>query len=79
MKRYLVFYGEIYYPKGGMNDFIGDSDTLEAAKECVLNAEKARSSGQYRLDTWAMIYDTEQREIVYVIIFDYPGHPGKEL
>lgn len=31
MKNYLVFKIEAYYPGGGMNDLIGDFDTLEEA------------------------------------------------
>lgn len=31
MKRYLAFYGDIYYPSSGMGDFVGDYDTVEEA------------------------------------------------
>jgi menaquinone-dependent protoporphyrinogen IX oxidase len=32
MKRYLLFAGEDYYPRGGWSDFIGDFDTIDEAK-----------------------------------------------
>lgn len=35
MKRYLAFRGTIFYAAGGMNDFLGDFDTLEEAQEAV--------------------------------------------
>ena len=33
MKRFLAFRGAIHYAAGGMNDFLGDFDTLEEAKK----------------------------------------------
>lgn len=33
MKRYLLFAGDQYYPRGGMYDLRGDFDTLEEAVE----------------------------------------------
>lgn len=38
MKRYTLFVYNQFYPKGGMNDFIGSSDTLEG---CVPILKKA--------------------------------------
>jgi hypothetical protein len=32
MKRFWLFAGEDYYPRGGMEDFIGDFDSLDEAK-----------------------------------------------
>lgn len=32
MKRFLLFAGASYYPRGGWNDFQGDFDTLEEAQ-----------------------------------------------
>jgi hypothetical protein len=31
MKRFLVFYGDQYYPAGGWGDFKGEFDTFEEA------------------------------------------------
>lgn len=30
MKRFLVFAGPLYYPRGGWEDFKGDYDTIES-------------------------------------------------
>ena len=35
MKRYLLFVGQRYYAKGGMEDFLGDFDELETAKAYI--------------------------------------------
>lgn len=35
--KYLVFGGDSFYPGGGMDDFLFDSDSLEAAKKRVLD------------------------------------------
>lgn len=35
MERYMLFSFDTYYPSGGMSDFIGSYDTIEAA----MNAE----------------------------------------
>jgi len=69
MKRYLLFYGEIYYACGGMDDFLGDYDTIEEAKKAVeekINADKyydtIEEMWQYK---WAHIWDTETRSEVW--------------
>jgi endonuclease IV len=33
MKRYLLFLGDTYYPRGGWGDYQMDFDTLEEAKQ----------------------------------------------
>lgn len=68
MKRYLAFYGNEYYPMGGMEDFVGDFDTEEDAKDAIIKAKKLNN----RIDEgwaydWAQIYDTEIKRIVYEI------------
>lgn len=35
MKNYLAFFGSVYYPSGGMDDFLNDFDTLEEAIEAI--------------------------------------------
>jgi len=35
MKQFMAFYGSIYYPSGGMDDFIGDYDTQEDALAAI--------------------------------------------
>lgn len=64
MKKYLAFYGEIYYPSIGMGDFIGDFDTLEEAIEHInkTNLDKDKGLWDYH---WGSIYDTELKEEVW--------------
>jgi hypothetical protein len=70
MKRYLAFYGSVYYPSGGMEDFIGDYDTEKDALNAI--TEKLNTDKDY-YDTeekrwqycWAHIYDTETRKEVW--------------
>lgn len=53
MKRYLLFFGDIYYASGGMNDLEGDFDTIEEAeKRC-----KELLAGEPVL-VWFHIFDT---------------------
>jgi hypothetical protein len=59
MKKYLVFAFWTYYPSGGMEDFIGDTDTLEEAKEMF----KSEQAGKAYME--GHIYDTVAREIVW--------------
>jgi len=39
MKRYWIFYGDHYYPSGGIGDFAIWFDTLEEAKEYLLTTD----------------------------------------
>ena len=55
MNRFLVFSFPEFYPNGGMDDFIGDFDTLEEAKKALLNGEY--STGH--------VYDTTERKIIF--------------
>lgn len=58
---YLVFTGECYYAKGGMNDFKGVFDDLPtAASYC---AERLRERGQHA-DEWFQIVDRSTMQIV---------------
>lgn len=59
MKRYLAFFGQTYYPMGGMNDFIGDFDTVEEAKERI---EEELDDWSYE---WCQVYDTQTKTEVY--------------
>lgn len=63
MKRYLVFIGDCYYPDGGMDDFEGDFDTLEEAKDFI--TEKANKENFSWKITWAHIWDTETKSQVW--------------
>lgn len=56
MKRFLLFGGDTYYPRGGMDDFKGDYDTIDEAKnEALLK----------RYCDWIHIYDQETRQFVF--------------
>lgn len=39
MKRFLLFWGDIYYPSGGWGDFKGSYDTIEEALDKCTKAE----------------------------------------
>ncbi len=54
MKKYLLFSGDMYYPCGGWDDFQGEYDTIEEAKEI---AEKQG-------DEWWQIVDLATREVI---------------
>lgn len=52
MKRYQLFAGDVYYPRGGAADYCGDADTLEEAQ--AWGAEHGESD-----DTWWNVLDAE--------------------
>ncbi len=69
LSRYLLFYGDKYYPSGGMEDFKKDFDTTEDAIIWLDEYVKANKiyvtveeEWKYR---WAHIYDFHQRKIVW--------------
>ena len=64
MKQYLAFYGAIYYPSGGMDDFIGDFDTKEEAIEFIRVTNMKEDDGDFEYN-WANVYDTKDRIEVY--------------
>lgn len=57
MKRFLLFAGDQYYPRGGWDDFIKDFDSLESAIEHVARRNVLRG--------WIHIVDTESKSIVW--------------
>jgi len=72
MKQYLVFYGYNYYPHAGMEDFIGDFDSLEEAKS-VLIAKAREYTGAEDADiermfgnnsVWGIVWDSITRQSV---------------
>ncbi len=70
MKRYLAFYGMNYYPCGGMDDFIGDFDSLEACKNAIISRYNSvdRLDRGTRQDNWHQIWDTkENKEVIFKI------------
>ena len=61
MKQYFAFYGDYYYPGGGMKDFVGDYDTKNEAIEAI---ENAHSYGDWE-NSWGHIWDTKDMIKVY--------------
>lgn len=71
MKPYLLFAGETYYPKGGMNDFQGDFDTiLEAQKLFNKNYE----SNKYNSWEWCQVVEITTLKVLFEVGTPY----GKE-
>jgi hypothetical protein len=67
MKRYLAFYGDNYYPHGGMNDFVGSYDTLDEAKDAVQVEHIRRTNPPHKWkgsDMWAHIFCSKHEEDV---------------
>jgi hypothetical protein len=60
MKRYLLFSGWDYYPRGGWNDFKGSFDTVDKAKQ-ALNALYDKDMEKY---TWSHIIDSETEKAI---------------
>ena len=54
MKKYAVFGYELYYPSGGMNDFLISSDSYT---KCIEYIENSKTSS-YQKDIYE-IWDTE--------------------
>lgn len=63
MKRFIAFYGAVYYPSGGMNDFVGDFDTLEEAKISIEKEFNEKTHGnKYE---WGHVWDSENKQKVW--------------
>lgn len=72
MKRYLIFFGDCYYPQGGMKDYYSDYDE----KDNVLAAARAIQKTHSRVGSWWIdVYDTEIRESIYSDNWDVPVPP----
>jgi hypothetical protein len=74
MKRYLLFFGDIYYANGGMDDFRGDFDTVEEAiafaeqlplehlpSHMLEEYTKPEQYEQKWFSKWYSVYDTVER------------------
>ncbi len=57
MKRYLLFCMESYYPSGGWDDFCGDFDSIEEAKE--------RMRAQQHTDYWHVVDCTTKEQVAH--------------
>ncbi|TNE74998.1 hypothetical protein EP331_00470 [bacterium] len=70
MKRYLAFYGNYYYPNGGMYDFLIDCDTIEECEKAIQLKHKERWSSDTSWEwDWKQIWDSEKREFIVNIPF----------
>lgn len=70
LKRFLAFYGSVYYPRGGWGDFLDDCETLEEAKKKLLAKEMKECPPEDGYNnawkfSWAQIFDTETKKIVW--------------
>lgn len=67
MKRYMLFAGDSYYAKGGMQDFIGTYDTLAEAllksEGCWEYCSVQEKEFWYEWD-WYHVYDSHYGVIV---------------
>ena len=61
MKRYWLFAGDTYYPRGGFRDLRGEYDTLEAAVEAAQNGESMIVETGY---DWWHVFDSETQDVV---------------
>jgi len=71
MKKFLLFFGEQYYPSQGMEDLLSEHDTMEEALSAFESHVKSEIE-EYRKgiedfmgQKWAIIYDTELRKEVW--------------
>ena len=68
MKRYMVFYGDEYYPSGGVEDLIGFSDTIECSRE-IAQIKKEKEWPHCDKDdwhyAWFQIYDSIENKILF--------------
>jgi hypothetical protein len=69
MKRYLLFCGSNYYPRGGIDDFHGDYDSVEEA-ETAFRQEVAEEYPKGDGDEWfwGHVYDIQERRKIDLII-----------
>jgi hypothetical protein len=66
MKRYFAFYGDCYYPSGGMDDFIGDYDTKEQAIEATEKAHLEERHDDLSWEWgWCNVWDSHDRAEVH--------------
>ncbi len=65
MKQYFAFYGDYYYPGGGMKDFVGDYDTKNEAIEAIENAHLKNRGYDDWENSWGNIWDTKDMIKVY--------------
>ena len=63
MKRYLLFAGDTYYPRGGMRDLKGDFEYLTEAKLAAAEGESMIGNEGSGYDWWH-VFDTQEMCVV---------------
>lgn len=63
MKKYLLFAGDQYYPRGGWDDFVMDSDDLEELQK------EGSKRGEWKYCTtsiyeWYQIVDRDTKKVI---------------
>lgn len=64
MRRYLLFAGQLYYPRGGWNDFAGSFGALDEAKAAASRFLEDNYGWVQAIDseTQARVLDMDSRE-----------------
>jgi hypothetical protein len=70
---YALFAGENYYPAGGIDDFIGLFDTIDAAKNQFIMGYDLFGEGELVQADWGQIVDTATFRKVLVWTVVTPG------
>lgn len=71
MKKYALFAGERYHPLGGWEDFQGDFDTVQEAKNIILTEAGVKNW------TWAHIVNLQDRRYLAIDEGWENNQPGK--
>lgn len=63
LKRYLAFFGPFESIVGGMNNFVGDFDTIESAKRKIYRSRKKHEDTWQ--SSWGHVYDIKTNEYAW--------------
>jgi hypothetical protein len=67
MKNYLLFHGAIYYPGRGMDDFVGDYDTIVEAMQALEDVHNEENPDDLEWDmSWGYVWSVRDRKKVHV-------------
>lgn len=70
MKRYLVFFGDCYYPQGGWDDLKASYDTVE---EAIQSHPVRMSCGS---EQWMQVVDWQSGEVVHQHVYGKKPSPN---
>jgi len=76
VKRYILFAGDIYYPRGGARDLVGYRDSIEECKQLFYAIRGSDIALDFFNDVdyieshWAHVFDTESNSIVLTLSRD---------